>query len=143
VRVTAAYGIFEKLRGKVNKKWVIYLRSALSQAASTNGSRPFSWGEAMLLVFPSVWITKGEDLAAIKQGLGLALDGLQLGGRAQTTRMVEELVKNSLNDVKWRLDEGLGWVNDGPHSRRNPGKQQSLTDQEFAYLKELLDMISP
>jgi hypothetical protein len=95
----------------------------------------------MLLVFPSVWIPEGQDLAEIKEKLRLALDTLSLGSRAHASQMAEELVKNSLQEVTWRPDAQLGWVNDAPNSRRNPGKQQRLTDQEFACLRELLDMI--
>jgi hypothetical protein len=57
--------------------------------------------------------------------------------------MAEELVKNSLKDVKWRPDEQVGWVNDAPNGRRNPSGPAGLTNQEFAYLKELFDMICP
>ncbi|MFL5243019.1 MAG: hypothetical protein ACJ8FY_13005 [Gemmataceae bacterium] len=113
----------------------------LSRVASINSIRPFSWGEVMLLVLPSVWITKAQDLKDIKQKLRLALDGLQLGPRAQTSRMADELVKNSLQDVNWRPDKQLGWVNDAPNSRRNSNGLARLTDQEFGDLKELLDLI--
>lgn len=115
----------------------------LSHVASINSIRPFSRGEVMLLVLPSVWITKGQDLTDIKQKLRLALDELQLGPHAQTSRMADELVKNSLQDVHWKRNERLGWVNDGRYSRRNPDRLQSLNEQEFANLKELLDMICP
>jgi hypothetical protein len=45
---------------------------SLSRVASINSIRPFSWGEVMLLVLPSVWITKGQDVTDIKKKLSLA-----------------------------------------------------------------------
>jgi hypothetical protein len=115
----------------------------LSRVASLNSSCPFSGGQAMLLVLPSVWIPKDQGLKDIKKKLSLALDELHLGPGAQTSRMADELVKNSVQDVTWKYDEQFGWVNDGTYSRRNVNGAARLTDQEFACLKELFDMICP
>jgi hypothetical protein len=62
-------------------RWEVLV--CLCRVASINSIQPFSWGQVMLLVLPSIWITKGEDLKDIKQNLRLALDGLQLGPRVR------------------------------------------------------------
>lgn len=36
---------------------------------------------------------------------------------------------------EWRFDETLGWINDYPHSRRNPKAAGCVTENEFACIK--------
>lgn len=92
------------------------------------------WASAMLLLLPSVWFTRDDNVDEIRRQLIEAWENLNLVPRSQVTLLVEQLITSSQSDVRWRHQERLGWVNDGDNSRRNPDSPERLNAQEFTAL---------
>lgn len=99
----------------------------ISQAAVQSAS-------AMLLLLPSVWITRDDSADEIRRRLIGAWDNLNLVPRPQIRLLVEQLIISNQSDVRWRRQERLGWVNDGENSMRNPDSRGCLNAQEFSAL---------
>jgi len=114
-------------------RWVELLQ--ISQAAACSAS-------AMLLLLPSVWLTRDDDLDDIRQQLTEAWKDLNLVPRSRVALLVEELITSSQSDVRWRCQERLGWLNDGDNSRRNPDSTGCLNAQEFAALLAFFNAMS-
>jgi hypothetical protein len=107
----------------------------IGQAAA----RPAS---AMLLLLPSVWITRDDNMAEIRRQLIETWQNLNLVPRSKVMLLVEQLITSSQSDVQWRVQERLGWVNDGDNSRRNPDSPACLNAQEFSALQAFFNSMS-
>lgn len=99
----------------------------ISQAASLSAS-------TILLLLPSAWITRDDDVDEIRRQLIATWQSLNLVPPSQVSLLVEQLIASSQSDVRWRFHERLGWVNDADNSTRNPVSPVCLNSQEFSAL---------
>jgi hypothetical protein len=115
----------------------------IGQAAVEGGERK-SWvsASAMLLLLPSVWLTRDDNVDAIRRQLIEAWEKLNLVPHSQADFLAEQLITSSQNDVQWRCQERLGWVNDADNSTRNPASPGCLNVQEFSALLAFFNAVS-
>jgi hypothetical protein len=98
---------------------------------------------AMLLLLPSVWLTREDNVDEIRHHLIDSWDTLAEISPCQVSLLVEQLISASQSDLQWRHEDSLGWVNDGANSRRNPDSPASLSRQEFSALLAFFTAMSP
>jgi hypothetical protein len=55
-------------------------------------------------------------------------------------KLVESLLANRVPDLQWKLDERLGWINDGRYSQRNPDSPMSvLSFDDFRFIRQFFN----
>jgi hypothetical protein len=121
-------------------RWVELLQ--IGQAASEGQqNQPLSSARAILLLFPSIWISDDDNLDALRQELQGAWKTLNLVPQSQIAALVEQLIASSQSDVRWQCHESIGWVNDGDNSTRNPASTERLKAEEFSHVRSFFDAI--
>jgi hypothetical protein len=121
-------------------RWTELLQIARS-IDETQAAGPAA-SQALLLLFPAAWLTGDDDLEEVRQHLHDAWIRLGLVPGVDTGLLVDQLIAASGSDVQWRRREGLGWVNDGENSYRNPDARAHLDDREFRDVLRFMEMIA-
>jgi hypothetical protein len=95
-------------------------------------------GAALLLFFPATWLTAADDYEEVRQVLLQASDALGLTSDQGIEHEIDQLVGNNKTDIRWSKHHSLGWINNGPNSRRNPKSSASLKPEEFLELTRFM-----
>ena len=75
---------------------------------------------ALLLLFPSVWITPSDDPAYLSQRLAQAWSALDFLQIRDLDSLIRFSIAHPAEDLAWWNDPRLGWINNGMYSFRNP-----------------------
>jgi hypothetical protein len=92
---------------------------------------------AALLLLPGAYIctddTLPRDIVAewVRQVPGIKPDFVP--------KLVESLLANRVPDLRWKLDERFGWINNWKYSQRNPGSPMSILGfDDFRFIHQFL-----
>lgn len=110
-------------------------------ASKMQQDRPLSSARALLLLFPSTWISDDDNLDAVRKELQGAWKTLNLVPQSQIAPLVEQLIASSQSDVRWQRHESIGWVNDGDNSTRNPVSPDRLKAEELSHIRSFFNSI--
>jgi hypothetical protein len=101
-------------------------------------SRPIEGAIALLLLFPAVWLTSGENVSSVSERLKREWNNLSLIDASIFDRLVSNIIDcTPVTEIAWWEDRELGWINDGQYSFRNPKTLMcEFAERRFRHVSE-------
>lgn len=98
---------------------------------------------ALLLLYPSVWLTVEDNLKEVCAVIKRAWLSLGVIRGSGLSDLVDFMVTSAFNrDIHWYEDRELGWINNGSRSLRNPVLSHSLLREKMMELKKFFSLLS-
>lgn len=118
---------------------------ALSRALRETGHTEVESATALLVLYPSVWLTRADDPAQVAKRLSEAWSALEFLRIRDPAALVSCCTAGTVDDLIWRQDVELGWINDGGYSLRNPPPHLSelpaFAVRRYRRLREFLSSV--
>jgi len=97
----------------------------------------------LLLLLPGGCITERDDEEAVRCTLCEAWDELKLVPSGGICELVDNVIASCSADTRWWRDAELGWINDSPHSLRNPDtKMCEFAPRKYERIQEFFAMVA-
>ncbi len=111
----------------------------LLDAAITRHAGADSAAASCLLLFPGAYVASDEEGNEARQQLADWWHDLPYVRVKDVSLLAASAAAYRRVDVRWRIDEALGWINDSPYSFRNPkSAMPPFSERRFACLREFL-----
>jgi hypothetical protein len=116
----------------------------MCRTLATSGRVPFDPVWLPMLLHPAGFVTATDDVERHRVWIDDAWQRVELAGKplddARRAELVERTTRPSV-EFRWRRDSKLGWVNDFPHSHRNPTGGWPSSELGERFLAEGFDRV--